>query len=140
MKNGEALRADFDLLTKDRKSQPIPPNNNSVAPEHIFIEKGARFQFCTLNATNGPIYIGKNAEIMEGSIIRGGFALCEGAIVKMGTRIYGPTTVGPYGKVGGEINNSVLFGYSNKGHDGFLGHSVLGAWCNLGADTNTSEP
>lgn len=92
-----------------------------------------------LNATNGPIYIGKNAEVMEGSIIRGPFALCENATLKLGAKIYGPTTVGPHSKVGGEVNNSVIFGYSNKGHDGFLGNSVLGEWCNIGADSNTSN-
>ncbi|SFU55902.1 UDP-N-acetylglucosamine diphosphorylase/glucosamine-1-phosphate N-acetyltransferase [Pustulibacterium marinum] len=138
-KNGAALEADFELLTEGRKSLPIPVSNNVIAPENIFLEEGARLEFCTLNATNGPIYIGKNAEIMEGSIIRGGFALCEDSIVKMGAKIYGPTTVGPNSKIGGEVNNSVIFGNSNKGHDGFLGNSVLGEWCNLGADTNNSN-
>ena len=137
--NAAALQADFELLTKGRKSRPVPPGNNVIAPENIFIEEGAQLQFCTLNAAAGPVYIGKNAEIMEGSIIRGSFALCEGATVKAGAKIYGPTTAGPYCKIGGEINNSVLFGYSNKGHDGFLGNSVLGEWCNLGADTNVSN-
>lgn len=138
-KNGEAIQEDFDLITEGRKSKPIPSSNNVIAPENIFIEEGARLEFVTLNASNGPIYIGKNTEIMEGAIIRGPFALCDHGIVKMGAKIYGPTTVGPYCKVGGEINNSVLFGYSNKGHDGFLGNSVLGEWCNLGADTNNSN-
>lgn len=138
-KNGEALDADYELLTEGRKSRPIPPSNNVISPENIFLEEGAKVEFCTLNASTGPIYIGKNAEIMEGSIIRGGFALGEGATVKMGAKIYGPTTVGPFCKVGGEVNNSVLFAYSNKGHDGFLGNSVLGEWCNIGADTNTSN-
>lgn len=138
-KNGEALEADYELLTEGRKSRPIPPSNNVISPENIFLEEGAKVEFCTLNASTGPIYIGKNAEIMEGSIIRGGFALGEGATVKMGAKIYGPTTAGPFCKIGGEVNNSVLFGYSNKGHDGFLGNSVLGEWCNLGADTNTSN-
>ncbi len=138
-KNGEALQNDFNLLTSGRKSEPIPTNNNIISPENIFIEKGAKVQFCTLNASTGPIYIGKNAEIMEGSIIRGGFALCEGSQVKMGAKIYGPTTVGPHSKIGGEVNNSVIFGYSNKGHDGFLGNSVIGEWCNIGADTNNSN-
>jgi len=105
----------------------------------IFIEEGARLEFTTLNASNGPIYIGKDAEVMEGSMIRGPFALCDHATVKMGAKIYGGTTIGPYSKVGGEVSNSVIFGYSNKGHDGFLGNSVLGEWCNLGADTNTSN-
>ncbi|HPF95804.1 MAG: glucose-1-phosphate thymidylyltransferase [Mangrovimonas sp.] len=138
-KNGEALQDDFDLLTKGRRSQPIPATNNVLNPENIFIEEGASLNFTTLNASTGPIYIGKNAEIMEGSIIRGPFALCEGSTVKLAAKIYGPTTVGPYSKVGGEVSNSVIFGYSNKGHDGFLGNSVLGEWCNLGADTNNSN-
>lgn len=138
-KNGEAIQEDFNLLTYGRRSQPIPFSNNVIAAENIFIEEGAKLEFTTLNATNGPIYIGKDAEIMEGSLVRGPLALCEGATLKMGTKIYGPTTVGPYSKVGGEVNNSVIFAYSNKGHDGFLGNSVLGEWCNLGADTNTSN-
>ncbi|GAA3654126.1 GlmU family protein [Flavivirga jejuensis] len=137
--NGEAIQEDFNLITKDRTSQPIPSNNNIIAPENIFIEAGAKLEFVTLNASKGPIYIGKNTLIMEGAMIRGPFALCGHAIVKMATKIYGPTTVGPYSKVGGEINNSVLFANSNKGHEGFLGNSVLGEWCNLGADTNTSN-
>ena len=138
-KNGEAIQEDFNLITANRKSQPIPSSNNIIAAENIFIEEGAKLEFTTLNASKGPIYIGKNAEIMEGSIIRGPFALCEHATVKLGAKIYGPTTVGPYSKVGGEVNNSVIFAYSNKGHDGFLGNSVLGEWCNLGADTNNSN-
>lgn len=138
-KNGEAIQDDFNLLTQNRRSEPIPPTNNVIDPENIFIEEGAKLEFVTLNASTGPIYIGKDTEIMEGSIIRGPFALCEGASVKLGAKIYGPTTVGPYSKIGGEVNNSVLFAYSNKGHDGFLGNSVLGEWCNLGADTNTSN-
>ncbi len=138
-KNGEALQDDFELLTKNRSSQPIPSSVKTINAERIFIEEGAVVEFAILNATNGPIYIGKNAEIMEGSVIRGPFALCESAVVKLAAKIYGPTTVGPFSKVGGEINNSVLFGYSNKGHDGFLGNSVLGEWCNLGADTNNSN-
>ena len=138
-KNGEAIQEDFNVITKDRVSQSIPASNNVIAPENIFIEEGAKLEFTTLNATNGPIYVGKNAEIMEGSIIRGPLALCESAGIKLGAKIYGPTTVGPHSKVGGEVNNSVIFGYSNKGHDGFLGNSVLGEWCNLGADTNNSN-
>lgn len=138
-KNGDALQEDFNLLTEGRKSKPIPPTNNVIDPENIFIEEGAKLEFVTLNASTGPIYIGKDTEIMEGSIIRGPFALCEGGVVKLGAKIYGPTTVGPYSKIGGEVSNSVLFAYSNKGHDGFLGNSVLGEWCNLGADTNTSN-
>ncbi|WP_250434457.1 GlmU family protein [Hanstruepera flava] len=138
-KNGEAIAEDFELLTKGRQSAVIPKSVNTIKAEHIFIEEGASLEFVTLNATNGPIYIGKGSEIMEGSIIRGPFALCDHATVKMGAKIYGPTTVGPYSKVGGEVTNSVLFGYSNKGHDGYLGNSVLGEWCNLGADTNNSN-
>ncbi|HEY4150425.1 MAG TPA: putative sugar nucleotidyl transferase, partial [Chitinophagaceae bacterium] len=116
--NDWALREDFQLVTVGRRSQPIPPSVMAIAPGNIFIEEGALLQCCTLNASAGPIYIGKNAEIMEGSVIRGPFALCEGAVVKMGARIYGATTIGPYSVVGGEIKNSVIFGYSNKGHDG----------------------
>ncbi|WP_299334452.1 GlmU family protein [uncultured Psychroserpens sp.] len=138
-KNGDAIQADFELLTNNRNSQPIPNSNNILGAQHIFIEEGAKLEFVTLNANSGPIYIGKNAEIMEGSVIRGPFALCDHATVKLAAKIYGPTTVGPHSKVGGEINNSVIFGYSNKGHDGFLGNSVLGEWCNLGADTNNSN-
>ncbi len=138
-KNGEAIREDFEFLTEDRKSQPIPSSVNVIAAENIFIEEGAKLEFVTLNASTGPIYIGKNTEIMEGSVIRGPFALCEGAGVKLATKVYGATTVGPYSKIGGEVNNSVLFGYSNKGHDGFLGNSVLGEWCNIGADSNNSN-
>lgn len=138
-KNGAAIREDFEFLTEDRKSQPIPKSVNVIAPENVFIEEGAQLEYVTLNASTGPIYIGKDTEIMEGSVIRGPFALCEGAVVKMSAKIYGPTTVGPFSKVGGEINNSVLFGFSNKGHDGFLGNSVLGEWCNIGADSNNSN-
>jgi UDP-N-acetylglucosamine diphosphorylase/glucosamine-1-phosphate N-acetyltransferase len=138
-KNDAAIREDFELLTEDRFSQPIPKSINVIAPENIFIEEGAKLEFVTLNASTGPIYIGKNAEIMEGSVIRGPFALCEEAQVKLGTKVYGATTVGPHCRIGGEVNNSVLFGYSNKGHDGFLGNSVLGEWCNIGADSNNSN-
>ena len=138
-KNYAAIREDFELLTEDRFSQPIPKSVNVIAPENIFIEEGAKLEFVTLNASTGPIYIGKNAEIMEGSVIRGPFALCEEAQVKLATKVYGATTVGPHCRIGGEVNNSVLFGYSNKGHDGFLGNSVLGEWCNIGADSNNSN-
>jgi UDP-N-acetylglucosamine diphosphorylase/glucosamine-1-phosphate N-acetyltransferase len=138
-KNDAAIREDFELLTEDRFSQPIPKSVNVIAPENIFIEEGAKLEFVTLNASTGPIYIGKNAEIMEGSVIRGPFALCEEAQVKLATKVYGATTVGPHCRIGGEVNNSVLFGYSNKGHDGFLGNSVLGEWCNIGADSNNSN-
>ncbi len=138
-KNDAALREDFELLTEDRTSQPIPKSVNVIAPENVFIEQGAKLEFVTLNASTGPIYIGKNAEIMEGSVIRGPFALCESGRVKLASKVYGATTVGPHSVIGGEVSNSVLFGYSNKGHDGFLGNSVLGEWCNLGADTNNSN-
>lgn len=138
-KNDKAIREDFELLTKDRKSQSIPKSVNVIAPENIFIEEGAKLEFVTLNALTGVIYIGKNSEIMEGSVIRGPFALCEEAQVKLASKIYGATTVGPHCRVGGEVNNSVLMAYSNKGHDGFLGNSVLGEWCNIGADSNNSN-
>lgn len=138
-KNEVAIREDFELLTVDRFSQPIPKSVNVIAPENIFIEEGAKLEFVTLNASTGPIYIGKNAEIMEGSVIRGPFALCESGRVKLATKVYGATTVGPHSVIGGEVNNSVLFGYSNKGHDGFLGNAVLGEWCNIGADSNNSN-
>jgi UDP-N-acetylglucosamine diphosphorylase/glucosamine-1-phosphate N-acetyltransferase len=136
--NGLALEQDFNLLTKGIKSAKVS-KTNTLFGDQIFIEKGAKLECVILNSTTGPIYIGKNTEIMEGSVIRGPFALCEGATIKAGAKIYGPTTIGPYSKVGGEVTNSVIFGYSNKGHDGFLGNSVIGEWCNLGADTNTSN-
>lgn len=138
-KNGEAIKRDYEMLTKGRESQPIPEGAWTKNPENIFIEEGAKIEFCTLNASEGPIYIGKDAEIMEGALVRGPFALCEHSTLKMGAKIYTNTTIGPHSKVGGELNNSVIFGYSNKGHDGFLGNSVLGEWCNLGADTNNSN-
>jgi UDP-N-acetylglucosamine diphosphorylase/glucosamine-1-phosphate N-acetyltransferase len=138
-KNGAAIAADFELLKQDRDSQPIPASNNVVKPENIFIEEGAKVEFATLNASEGPIYIGANSEIMEGSLVRGPLALCEHATLKLGAKVYGPTTIGPHTKVGGEVNNVVIFGFSNKGHDGFLGNSVIGEWCNLGADTNNSN-
>lgn len=137
-KNKEALQADFELLTKGRKSQPIS-KTNTIIGDAIFLEEGAKVEASILNSTTGPIYIGKNAEIMEGCIVRGALAMCEGAILKVGAKIYGASTFGPHCKVGGEVNNAVLFAYSNKGHEGFLGNSVLGEWCNLGADTNTSN-
>lgn len=138
-KNDAAIRQDFELITEGRNSQPIPKSVNVLCPENIFIEEGAKLEFVTLNASTGPIYIGKNAEIMEGSVIRGPFALCEFGRVKLASKVYGATTVGPHSVIGGEVNNSVLFGYSNKGHDGFLGNSVLGEWCNIGADSNNSN-
>lgn len=137
--NQEALKADFALLTKGRRSQPIPESVKTIHSDAIFIEEGARLQHCLLNASTGPVYIGRNAEIMEGSNIRGPFAACEGAVVKMGAAIYGATTLGPSSVAGGEIKNTVFFGYSNKGHDGYLGDSVIGEWCNLGAGTSASN-
>jgi len=137
--NGDAIQQDFELLTKGRTSAKLSDTNNVLDPENIFVEEGASVEFATLNASNGPIYIGKNAEIMENSVIRGPFAMCEHAIVKLAAKIYGPTTLGPWTKVGGEVTNSVIFGYSNKAHDGFLGNSVIAEWCNLGSDTNTSN-
>ncbi len=138
-KNGEAIEEDFNLITNGRKSEPIPATVKTLNPENIFIEKGAKLNFVTLNASSGPIYIGRDAEIMEGTVVRGPLALCNNATLKLATKIYGPTTVGPHSKVGGEVNNSVIFGFSNKGHDGFLGNSVLGEWCNIGADSNNSN-
>ena len=137
--NDKAIQLDFDLITEGRKSQPIPEGVVCVNKENIFIEEGATILFSSLNASEGPIYIGKDTQIMESCAVRGPFAMCEHAVLKMGAKIYGATTLGPYCKVGGEVNNSVLFGYSSKGHEGFLGNSVLGEWCNLGADTNTSN-
>ncbi|WP_405569984.1 GlmU family protein [Winogradskyella sp. Asnod2-B02-A] len=138
-KNGDAIAEDFNLITNGRKSEPIPSTINTVNPENIFIEKGATLNFATLNASAGPIYIGRDSEVMEGALVRGPLALCNNSTLKLGAKVYGPTTVGPHSKIGGEVSNSVIFGFSNKGHDGFLGNSVLGEWCNLGADTNNSN-
>ncbi|NDK57658.1 GlmU family protein [Pontibacter fetidus] len=138
--NGREIRSDFKLLTKDRKSQPLNDKHTIVYnEENIFIEEGAKIRAAVLNAEDGPIYIGKNTQVQEGALIKGPFALCEGSHVNMGAKMRGDVTVGPQSKVGGEISASVILGYSNKGHDGFLGNSVLGEWCNLGADTNTSN-
>ncbi len=139
-KNGEAIKQDFDLITKGRSSQSLSSSNTIIGNvKDIFLEEGASVEAAILNTTSGPIYIGKEAEIMEGSVVRGPFALCEHSALKLSTKVYGPTTIGPHSKVGGEINNSVVFGFSNKAHDGFLGNSVIGEWCNLGADTNNSN-
>ncbi|WP_321318872.1 GlmU family protein [Labilibaculum sp.] len=137
--NDKALRADFELLTKGRKSQKISDTVNVLGRENVFLEEGAKVEFATLNATDGPIYIGKDAVIMEGCLVRGPLSMCEHAELKMGAKVYGATTLGPYCKCGGELNNVVLFGYSSKAHDGFLGNAVLGEWCNIGADTNNSN-
>lgn len=137
-KNDAELRKDFDLLTKGKISLPIDASNKVIGNQ-LFIEEGAKIQCAILNTETGPIYIDKNAEIMEGSIIRGPFYLGEHATLKLGTKIYGATTIGKECKVGGEVSNSVIFGYSNKAHDGFIGNTVIGEWCNLGADTNCSN-
>jgi UDP-N-acetylglucosamine diphosphorylase/glucosamine-1-phosphate N-acetyltransferase len=137
--NGEAIDADFAIITKGRKSAPISKTNHVLCSENIFIEEGAVAEFTTLNASKGPIYLGSDSEVMEGSLIRGPFVLCEHSAVKMGAKVYGPTTIGPHSKIGGEVSNSVIFGYSNKAHEGYLGNSVLGEWCNIGADTNNSN-
>jgi UDP-N-acetylglucosamine diphosphorylase/glucosamine-1-phosphate N-acetyltransferase len=137
--NDVAIREDFNVLTSGRTSLAVSSTNQVINPDGIFLEEGARVECAMLNAATGPIYIGRNAEIMEGSMIRGPVALCEGAVVKMGSKIYGATTIGPYSVAGGEIKNSVIFGYSNKAHDGYLGDSVIGEWCNLGAGTSNSN-
>lgn len=137
--NDWAIRQDFSILTYGRLSEEPDATNQLIHANAIFIEPGAQVQFATLNASYGPIYIGRNATIMEGSLIRGPFAIGEGAVLKMGTRIYGATTIGPQCVAGGEIKNSILFECSNKGHDGYLGDSVLGGWCNLGAGTSNSN-
>jgi UDP-N-acetylglucosamine diphosphorylase/glucosamine-1-phosphate N-acetyltransferase len=137
--NDWAIRHDFELLTKKRTSQKIPKSNNVIRRSQVFIEKGATIEHCSINAENGPVYIGKNATVMEGCLIRGPFAICEGAVLKMGTKVYGATTIGPYCTGGGEIKNSIMFGYSNKSHDGYLGDAVIGEWCNLGAGTSNSN-
>ena len=137
--NEKALIEDYKLLTEGRKSELIPKTVNCIHKENIFLEEGVDISFATLNASKGPIYIGKDAIIMEGALVRGPFALCHDSILKMGAKIYGATTIGPLSKVGGEVNNSVFFGYSSKAHEGYLGNAVIGEWCNLGADTNNSN-
>ena len=147
--NGSEIKNDFNLIFPLKKQlkwagdkeriEKILSENIKIGNNPIYIEEGAKLHHCILNTTDGPIYIGKNAEIMEGSMIRGPFAMLNNSVLKMGAKIYGATTIGPYCKVGGEVNNSVFFGFSSKAHDGFLGNSVIGEWCNLGADTNTSN-
>lgn len=136
--NGQELERDFDLVTKDRVSIPVH-ESNTIIGDRFFAEPGAKAWASVFNTTSGPIYLGVNAEVMEGTVVRGGLSIGEGAQVKMASKIYGPTTIGPECRVGGEVNNCVLWGYSNKGHDGFLGNAVVGQWCNLGADTNNSN-
>ncbi len=138
-KNGIEISKDFNHLTKNRQSQEIPSHVRVNAPHNVFIEKGAVFDFCILNAVEGPIYIGKDAKILDNAVVKGPFALGEKSVVKMSAKIYGETSTGPHCKIGGEISNSVIQGYSNKGHDGYLGNAVIGEWCNLGADTNNSN-
>lgn len=139
-KNAEALLDDFELLTTGRTSETLSPSVTVIGDRSlVFLEKGAKAEACILNTHAGPVYLGEDAEIMEGSVVRGPFALCEHSALKLCTKIYGATTIGPHSKVGGEVNNSVIFGFSNKAHDGFLGNSVIGEWCNLGADTNNSN-
>ncbi|MEQ8926776.1 MAG: GlmU family protein [Fulvivirga sp.] len=138
--NAAQIQEDFTLITKGRSSANITDLHTiTYGKENIFIEEGASIKAAIINAENGPVYIGKNSHIHEGAIIKGSFALCEGAHVNMGAKIKGDSTIGPFSKVGGEVSNSVIFGYSNKGHDGFIGNTVIGQWCNLGADTNTSN-
>jgi UDP-N-acetylglucosamine diphosphorylase/glucosamine-1-phosphate N-acetyltransferase len=138
--NEQELKNDFNILTTQKKSAPISSTNQIIGnKELIFAEPGAKCECAILNTQNGPIYLGKNSEIMEGCLIRGGLSLGQESQIKMGAKIYGATTIGPHCKVGGEINNSIILGYSNKAHDGFLGNSVIGEWCNLGADTNNSN-
>ncbi|HYG16251.1 MAG TPA: GlmU family protein [Bacteroidia bacterium] len=139
MLNDKAIRWDFELLTKGRLSKKLSDTNRVLGAENVFVEESANVECAILNGTTGPIYIGEDAEVMEASAIRGPFALCEHSQLKLNTKVYGPTTVGPHSKVGGEVTRSMVMGYSNKGHDGFLGDSVLGYWCNLGADTNNSN-
>lgn len=138
--NKEAIDFDFELLTQGRTSQELSSTNGLLGNrEDVFIEEGAQVEFSTLNTRTGKIYIGKNAEVMEGCHLRGPIALCEESKFNLGAKIYGATTVGPFSKVGGEVSNIIIFGYTNKGHDGFVGNSVIGEWCNLGADTNSSN-
>ena len=138
-KNSQAIEDDFMRIRQSGESQKISDTNRVISPENVFIEEGATVEHAILNASKGPIYVGKGATIMEGAMIRGPVALCNNAVIKMGAKIYGGTTIGPYCKIGGEINNSVFFGYSNKAHDGYLGHSVIGEWCNMGAGTSNSN-
>ena len=139
LKNGEEIRKDYSLLTNNRESEKLKDKHTITYGKHIFIEKGATITAAILNASNGPIYIGKNVEIQEGAILRGPVTVNEGTTVNMGAKIRQNTTIGPYSKVGGEISNSIIQGFSSKFHDGFLGNSVIGEWCNLGANTNISN-
>jgi len=137
--NDKVLKSDFLNITSGRVSQKASDSNTIIGEHQVFLEEGAKVECCIFNTSAGPVYIGRDAEIMEGSSVRGPLALCDGSVIKMGSKLYGATTIGPYCKVGGEINNSIFFGYTNKAHDGFLGNAVIGEWCNLGADTNNSN-
>ncbi len=137
-KNDAELRKDYQLLTKGRNSASIS-STNTVIGKDFFAEEGAIADCSTFNTTNGPIYLAATTEVWEGTHIRGAFALGEHSQVKMGTKIYGATTIGPYCRVGGEVNNAVIWGYSSKGHEGYLGNAVVGEWCNIGADSNNSN-
>ena len=138
--NERILKADFEVYIKDKKSAVLSESNTLIGNvDQLFIESGATIECAILNVKSGPIYIGKNAEIMEGSVVRGGLAMAENSVLKLGTKVYGATSIGPSCKVGGEVNNVIFQGYSNKGHDGFIGNSIIGEWCNLGADTNCSN-
>src|SRR5688500_15096287 len=137
--NAWAIEQDVQLLKKTKRFQKLPTTNKAINASGIFIEKGAQVNYSILNASDGPIYIAKDAEVMEGCMLRGPLAICEGATIKMGAKIYGATTIGPKSTVGGEIKNSVFFGYSNKSHDGYIGDAVIGEWCNLGAGTSCSN-
>jgi UDP-N-acetylglucosamine diphosphorylase/glucosamine-1-phosphate N-acetyltransferase len=140
LRNGVEIRRDFALLTAGRQSQPVgDPHTIVYGAENIFIEEGVKIRAAILNAEDGPIYLGKNAQVHEGAIIKGPLALCEGSHINAGAKLRGDNTIGPHSKVGGEVGNSIILGYSNKGHDGYMGNSVIGEWCNLGADTNTSN-
>ena len=146
LNNAKALVDDFHKLTAGRESMPLSPTNTLIGSltdadgrPLLFIEEGASVEGATLNLTHGPIYIGRNAEVMEGACLRGPLAVCAGAHVNMGAKVYGETTVGPFCKVGGELSNVVMFGYSNKSHDGYLGNAVIGEWCNIGAGVDSSN-
>lgn len=137
--NAELIRYDFELVCKDRESQPAPAECTLVNPDQVFIEPGAILEHCILNASEGPVYIGKGTLVMDGAILRGPFAAAEKAVVKMGAKIYGATSIGPYCTAGGEIKNVILQGYANKAHDGYLGDSVIGEWCNIGGGASNSN-
>ena len=138
-KNGEQIKTDYDFITRSRSSKELSPTNNKIGKYPVFIEEGAVVEAVIFNTEHGPVYIGKNVKVLEGSMIRGPFAALDNSVVKMGAKIYSGTTLGPNTKAGGEIKETVFFGNSNKGHDGYLGDSVIAEWCNLGANTNNSN-